>query len=206
MASSYPTSFVIPPTQAALNHILIWKIRRECEISVDCKLEVLGPQYTNWRNNPSILTPSSIVVFDFQLQNLRLPLPPFFHYFLAIHDIHLLQLTGNSIRVMSGFVLLNLIKDLGLGLEDFHFCYTSVCSGKNLKYFLSPRKGWVCFNGIPSKDYEPKHYFLLSGNWKSPLVNTSFFPMHRAFNIGKRFHISLLLSFWLTFKTSYSSA
>ena len=132
-----------------------------------------------------MLPPGSIIVFDLHLQNLRLPLPPFFHYFLAIHHIHLLQLTRNSIRVMSGFILVNLIKDLGLTLEDFHICYVRVRSGKNPKYFLSPRKGWVCFFGTSSKDYDLKQYFLLNGNWQSPLVNTSLFPMRRGFNFGK---------------------
>ena len=95
---------------------------------------------------------------------------------------------------MSGFVLLNLIKDLGLDLEDFHLCYTRVRSGKDPKYFLTPRKGWVCFTGIPSKDYDPKHYFLLSGNWKSPMVNTTLFSMRRDFNIGKTLLVLNLLS------------
>ena len=107
MASSSLASSVIPPAQSALNEILIWKICRECEIPNDCKLKVLGPQYSEWRNDPSMLPPGSIVVSDLHLQNLRLHLPPFFHYFLAIHDIHLWQLTGNSIRVMSEFILLN---------------------------------------------------------------------------------------------------
>ena len=185
MTSSSPASSIVPPVQAAHNEILVRKICRECEIPKDCKLEVLGSQYSDWRNNPSVLPPGSIVVSDLHLQNLRLPLPPFFHYFLAIHDIHLLQLTGNSIRVMSGFILLNLIKDLGLTLEDFHTCYVRVRSGRNPKFFLSPRKGWVCFTGTPSKDYDPKHFFLLTGNWQSPLVNTSLFPMRRGFNFRK---------------------
>ncbi len=187
MTSSSPAPSVTPPAQSALNEILIRKICRECEIPSNCKLKILGPQYSEWRNDPSVLPPGSIVVSDLHLQNLRFPLPPFFHYFLAIHDIHLLQLTGNSIRVMSGFVLLNLIKDLGLTLEDFHTCYVRVRSGKNPKYFLSPRKGWVCFSGISSKDYDPKQYFLLSGSWQSPLVNTSLFPMRRGFNFGNDF-------------------
>ena len=185
MASSSPAPSAVPPAQAALNEILVRKICRECEIPKDCKLEVLGSQYSDWRNNPSVLPPGSIVVSDLHLQNLRLPLPPFFHYFLAIHDIHLLQLTGNSIRVMSGFILLNLIKDLGLTIEDFHTCYVRVRSGKNPKFFLSPRKGWVCFTGTPSKDYDPKHFFLLTGNWQSSLVNRSLFPMRRGFNFRK---------------------
>ena len=147
---------------------------------------------------PSVLPPGSIVISDLHLHNLRLPLPLVFHYFLAIHDIHLLQLTGNSIRMTSEFLILNLIKDLGLGLEDFHFCYTRVHLGTNPKYFLSPIKGWVCFTGIPSKDYDPKHYFLLSGNWQSPLVNTTLFPMYRGFNIGKQLLVPLSLAF-LTF-------
>ena len=107
MASSSPTSSEIPPAQAVLQGILVQKIRRECKIPFDCKLEFLGPQYADWKSNPKILPPGSIVVSDLHLQNLRLPLPPFFHYFLAIHDIHLLQLTGNAIRVRSGFVLLS---------------------------------------------------------------------------------------------------
>ena len=185
MDSSSVTSSQIPPAQAALQGILIQKIRRECEIPSDCELEVLGSQYADWKSNPNILPSGSIVVSDLHLQNLRLPLPPFFHYFLAIHDIHLLQLTGNAIRVMTGWVLLNLIKDLGLGLEDFHACYTRVRSGKGPKYFLTPRKGLVCFSGIPSKDYDPKHYFLLSGNWQSSAVNSTLFPIRRDFNIGK---------------------
>lgn len=76
---------------------------------------------------------------------------------------------------MSGFVLLNLIKDMGLGLDDFHICYVKIPLGKNLKYFLSPRKGWVCIFGIPSKHADPKHFFLLSGNWQSPFVNHNLF-------------------------------
>ena len=133
MDSSSPISSEIPPAQVALQGILVQKIRRECDIPSNCKLEVLGPQYAYRKSNPKILPPGSIVVFELHLQNLRLLLPLFFHYFLAIHDIHLLQLTGNAIRVMSGFVLLNLIKDLGLSLEDFHLCYTRVRSGKGPK-------------------------------------------------------------------------
>ena len=90
MASSSPSSPVIPHAQAALNKILVDKIRHECEVPFDCNLEVLGPQYDNWKQNPSVLTPGSIVVFELHLQHLRLPLSPFFHYFLAIHDIHFL--------------------------------------------------------------------------------------------------------------------
>ena len=197
MTSSSPTSSGIPPAQLALNEIMVQKIYRECEIASDCKLEFLGPQYSKWRSDPSVLLPSSIVVSDLHLQNLILPLPSFFHYFLAIHDIHLLQLTGNSIRVMSGFILLNLIKDLGISLEDFHICYVRVRSWRNPKYFLSPRKGWVCFSGTPSKDYEPKHYFLLGVNWQSPLVNTSLFSMCMDFNFGKWFMIFLFTLLFL---------
>ena len=164
------------------------------EIPSDCKHKVLGPQYFEWRSDPSVLPPGSIVVSDLHLQNLRLPLPPFFHYFLAIHDIHLLQLTGNSIRVMSGFILL---KKLGLRLENFHICYVRIRSGKNPKYFLSPRKWRVCFSGTPSKDYEPNHFFLLSGNWQSPLVNTSLFSMRRDFNFGKWFLIFFFILLFL---------
>ena len=74
MASSSPTSYEIPPAQATLHDILVRKVRRECDIPSHCKLEVLGPQYTNWKNNPKILPLSSIVVSDLHLQNLRLPL------------------------------------------------------------------------------------------------------------------------------------
>ena len=70
MVSSSPASSVIPPAQSALNEILIRKICRECEIPNDCKLEVLGPQYSEWRNDPSVLPPGSIVVSDLHLQNL----------------------------------------------------------------------------------------------------------------------------------------
>ena len=70
MASSSPVSPIIPPAQAALNEILVRKVCRECEIPNDCKLEVLGPQYSDWRNNPSVLPPGSIVVSDLHLQNL----------------------------------------------------------------------------------------------------------------------------------------
>ena len=171
MATSSPTSPVISLIQTTLNNILVQKILRECEVPTDCKPKVLGPQYENWRQNPKVLSPGSIVISELHLQYLILPLPPLFHYFIAIHDIHLFQLTGNSIRIMSGFILLNLVKDLGLGLEEFHLCYVRVRSGRNPKYYFSPRKGWVFFSGIPSKDYDPKHYFLLSGNWQSPLVN-----------------------------------
>ena len=187
MASSSPGSPVIPPTQAALNDILVQKIHHECEILSDCNLEVLGPQYENWRQNPLVFPPGLIVISELRLQNLRLPLPPFFHYFLAIHDIHLLQLTGNSSSIMSGFILLNLVMDLDLGLEDFHLCYVRVRSERNPKYYLSWRKWWVCFSGIP---YDPKHYFLLSGNWQSPLVNSTIFPMHKGFNYSKHFPLT----------------
>ena len=50
--------------------------------------------------------------------------------FFSIHNIHLLQLSGHVIRAISGFILLNLIKDLGLGLDDFHICYVKVRSRK----------------------------------------------------------------------------
>ena len=172
----------ILPCQAALNKILAKKYRRECDIPFDCTLEVLGSQYKNWKKNPSILPSGSIMISELHLQNLRLPFLPFFHYYFAIHDIHPLQLSINSIRTMSGFVLLNLIKDLGLGLLDFHLCYVRVKSTKSAKYFLSPRKGWVCFSGIPYKDPEPKYYFPLSGNWRSPLVNHSAFQIRQGFN------------------------
>ena len=122
MDSSSLTSSEISPAQPTIQSNLIQKIRRDCEIPSDCELEVLASQYADWKSNPNILPSGSIVVSDLHLQNLRLPLPPFFHYFLAIHDIHLLQLTRNAIRVMTGWVLLNLIKNLGLGLEDFHAC------------------------------------------------------------------------------------
>ena len=90
MDSSSVTSSQIRPAQATIQANLIQKIRRECEIPLDYELEVLGSQYADWKSNPKILPPGSIVVSDLHLQNLRLPLPPFFNYFLAIHDIHLL--------------------------------------------------------------------------------------------------------------------
>ena len=140
MDSSSLTTPVFPPPQAALNVILIRKTRLECKIPSNCNLEVLGPQYNNWRQDPSIFPRGLIIFSELHLQNLILPLPPFFHYFLAIHDIHLLQLIRNSIHIMSGFILLNLVMDLGLGLEDFHLCYVRVRSGRDPKYYLSPRK------------------------------------------------------------------
>ena len=70
MAGSSPTPSGIPPAQSTLNEILIQKICQECEIPSDCKLEVLGPQYSEWRNDPSVLPPGLIVVFDLHLQNL----------------------------------------------------------------------------------------------------------------------------------------
>ena len=144
-------------------------------------LEVLGSKYANWKKDLSILPPESIVISELYRQNLRLPLP-FFHYFFAIHDIHPLQLSTNSIRAMNGFILLSLIKYLGLGIFDFYLCYVRVQSSK---YFISSRKGQVCFLGIPSKDSDPKNYFLLSGNQKSPYINHSIFPIHRSYNFGK---------------------
>jgi len=101
MSSSSPTSSGIAPAQSALNDIMVRKICRECEIPSNCELEAIGPQYSEWRSDPSVFPLGSIVVSNLYLQNLRLPLLPFFHYFLAIHNIHLLQLTKNFIRVMS---------------------------------------------------------------------------------------------------------
>ena len=173
--------------QAALNKILVEKYHHECKIPANCSLEVLGPQYKNWKSDPSIISLGSIVMSELHLQNLRLPLLPFFHNIFAIHDIHPLQLSTNAIRIMSRFVLLNLIKDLGPRLADFHLCYVRVRSGKTPKYFFTPRKGWVCFLRIPLKDIEPKHHFLLSRNWKSPSVNHSLFPIRRGFNYGNSF-------------------
>ena len=81
MANPSLQSPVIPPTQASLNKILVEKTRSECEIPSYSVLEVLGPQYENWKQDPLILPPDSIVVFKFHLQNLGLPLPPFFLLF-----------------------------------------------------------------------------------------------------------------------------
>ena len=160
MASSSKKSPIIPPMQVAVNKILVHKYHCECNIPSDCILEVIGSQFENWKKNPSILPLGSIVISELHLQNLRLPFSTFFHYFFVIHDIHPLQLSTNSIRTISRFVPLNLIKDLDLGLLDFHLCYVRVGSAKSSKYFLSPMKGWVCLSGIPSKDSNPKHYFL----------------------------------------------
>ena len=145
MATSSQTT-VIPPAQADPNKITIEKYRCECDIPSDCTLEVLGPQYEDWKTNPLILALRFIIMSELHLQNLRLLLPPLFHYIFAIHDIHPLQISTNSIRTMSGFVLSNL--NLGLGLAEFHLCHVRVRSGKSLKY-----------------------YFILYGNWKSPSVN-----------------------------------
>ena len=57
MDSSSVTSSQIPPAQAALQGILIQKIRQECEIHLDCELEVLGSQYADWKSNPNIHPP-----------------------------------------------------------------------------------------------------------------------------------------------------
>ena len=77
--------------------IIVKKYRRECDIPYDCSLEILGTQYEDWKSNPSILRPDSIVMSNLHLQNLILPLPPLFHYIFAIHDIHPLQISTNSI-------------------------------------------------------------------------------------------------------------
>ena len=55
MTSSSPTSSGIAHAQSALNDIMVQKICRECEIPSDCKLEVLGHQYSEWRSDPSML-------------------------------------------------------------------------------------------------------------------------------------------------------
>ena len=97
MANPHPKTSEVPPCQSALNKVLINKIYRECDIPSDCVQEVLGSQYENWKIDPNVLLPGSIVVSKLHLQNLRLPLPPFFHYFFVILDIHPLQLSGKAI-------------------------------------------------------------------------------------------------------------
>ena len=137
------------------------------------------------KKDPSILPRGSTVISELRLQNLRLLLPPLFHYLFFIHNLHPLQLSTKAIKIMTRFVLLNLIKNLCLGLSNFHICYVRVRSTKPSKYFLSPRKGWVCFLGNPSKDPNPKHYFLLGGNWQPPSINHTVFPIRWGYNYGK---------------------
>ena len=75
-------------TQSSAEVVIIAKFHQECKIPRDCTLELLSSKYQGWESNPSFLPANAIVISDFHLQNLRLPLPPFFHYIFTIHDIH----------------------------------------------------------------------------------------------------------------------
>ena len=107
----------------------ISRIRRKCEIPADCTLELLESKYEGWEENPNFLPADSIVIFELHLQNLGQPFHPFYQYIFAIHDLHPLQVSTNSIRTLTGFILISLIRDLKLEVEDFHYCFSKVRSG-----------------------------------------------------------------------------
>ena len=78
----------IPPTQAALNKMIVEKYRRQCDIPSEFFLEVLGPQYENWRTNLSILPHVSIVISNLHLQNLWLHFNFSITFLLSMTFIH----------------------------------------------------------------------------------------------------------------------
>ena len=128
----------ITHSQSYAEVAIVAKYHHECEILENCTLKLLRLKYEGWESNPSIIPLDSIFISGLHLLNLKLPFSSFFHYIFAIHDIHPLQISTNSIRMMIGFVLLNLIRDLGLGVEYFQLCFVRVRSDKTHKYYFTP--------------------------------------------------------------------
>ena len=95
--------FLNPITPAIL------KIREECEISVDCYLEILDKKYEGWEEMPSILPSDSLVVSELHLQVICFPLHPLYHSIYSIYNLHFLQILPNSLRQIIGFLCLYLI-------------------------------------------------------------------------------------------------
>lgn len=168
-------------------HPTLARIREECEIPADCYLDFLDSKYEGWEEKPFILPLNSLVISEPHLQLLRFPLHPFYHYLYAVYNLHLLQIPPNSLRQITGFLCLSLIRDLRLTIDDFLYCFTRVRSTKATKfphYHLTPRKNFVWFTGLPNKDPEIKSLYLLSGNWPCTSFDRDIFPLRRGYNIG----------------------
>ena len=168
-------------------HPTLTRIKEECGIPADCYIDFLDPKYEGWEEKPSILPPNSLVVSEPHLQLLRFPLHPFYHYLYAVYNLHLLQIPPNSLRQITGFLCLSLVRDLRLTIDDFLYSFTRVRSSRASKfphYHLTPRKNFVWFTGLANKDPEIKTFYLLTGNWPSVSFDRDVFPLRRGYNIG----------------------
>ena len=115
--------------------------------------------------------------------------PPLKHH-ISIYNIYFMQVPPNGLWFVTGFLLLSLIWDLRLTLEDFLYCYHSGKSRKGRRlqrYLFFPKKWWVWFIDLVSKDSKSRQLFLFTGNWQSPDINLNVFPICRGFSIGNFF-------------------
>lgn len=174
----------------------IVRIREDYDISADCQLEKLGSKYKGWEEDFSILPDDVLVVSEPHLQLLCFPLHPFYHYIYSVYNLHLLQTPPNSLRLVTGFLCLSILKDLQLTVEDFLFCFNRIRAGssKYPRYFFSPKKNLVLFTGLPNRDPEVKTLYVLTGKWYALALGPKAFAMRRNFNTGKLLIRNLLTS------------
>ena len=173
-------------------HPTIAKIKVEWKIPADYFLDFLDPKFEGWEEKPSILPPNFLVVSEPHLQLICFPLHPFYHYIYSIYNLHFLQIPPNSLRQITRFLCLFLIRDLRLTVDDFLFCFNRVWSSRAIKYphyYLTPKKNWVWFTGLSNMDLEIKVFYLLTGKWSSVAFEQDVIPYWRGYNIGKIFFI-----------------
>ena len=133
------------------------------------------------------------MVSEPHFQLLRFPLHPFYHYLYFTYDLHLLQIPPNSLRQITGFLCLSLVRDLKLTIEDFLFCFNMIRSTKVTKfphYHLTPKKNWVWFTSLPNKDPDIKSLYLITGKLAFVVFARDLFPLQRDYNIGKNIYSS----------------
>ena len=107
-------------------HPTITTIREEFEIPADCFLDFLGYKYEGCEEKPLILPSNSLVVSEPYLQLICFPLHPLYHYIYSIYNLHFLQIPPISLRQITGFLCMSLIRDLRLTVDDFLYYFNRV--------------------------------------------------------------------------------
>lgn len=141
--------------------------------------------------------------------------------FAGAHQVHLIQLTPNSIKCLVAAVILNEVEDKKICLAVFLFALrinqtpviknAPICSFQT--YYLSSNapqdKKYYMYNEKLSTDKDWEYsggLFVFSGSWALPNYDCALYPMATNFKNGECFdlHFTFLLMFSFVFTMSFS--
>ena len=107
-----------------------------------------------------------------------------------------MQVNANTITILNGIFVLDLIHDIDLDLNFVASTYNLVASnGKvHISYHLQPRKNIHVFTSLPTRDKvwedDRKGLYAIGGRWASLVVDPKQYPILRVFTTGILFFTS----------------